>query len=47
MIVHDFDVLGALRGPTETDTEQVVHTDTVLALSASLQRLQSIARRNA
>ena len=46
MVVHHFHVMRAVRLPAETDAPPVIDTDGVLSLSASVQRLQTVARRN-
>jgi hypothetical protein len=47
MVVHDFNVPWACRGPYETDTELIVDSNTVLSAPVSLQRFEPIARRDA
>ena len=47
MIVHDFDVISAGIGPSETQPELIVDPDAVLSLSITFEPLQMIPRRNA
>lgn len=46
MVVNDFYVLRARRGPAETDAVLIVDSNTVLTLSIPLQSLQPIAGRD-
>ena len=47
MIIHDFDVLSAGIGPSETDPELVVDPDAVLSFPVALKSFQTISRRDA
>lgn len=47
MIVDDLHVFGTSRRPAKTDPALVVHADTMLAGTVALERLESIAGRNA
>jgi len=45
VIVDDFHLDGAIRGPHEADAELIVDSDAVLALALAAQRLQPITGR--
>lgn len=47
MVIDDADLAALPVVPDETDAPLVVDPDAVLALAASLQRLQPVGRRNA
>ena len=47
MIVYDFDVVGVILVPAETDAPLIINSNTVLAFAIAGQRLQSISRRQA
>jgi len=47
VVVHDFDFFSARGRPAEADAVLIIDTDTVLTRSASLERLEAIARRHA
>lgn len=46
VIVRDFDLIGISLPPSKTDTKLIIDPDTMLTLSTSFQRLQTVARRN-
>ena len=46
MVIHDFDIFGAIVRPTETNAELIIHTNAVLTSAIAFQRLQPIAWRN-
>ena len=45
MVVGHFDVLRAIRSPTETNPELIVDPDRVLSFAASAQRLKPVTGR--
>jgi hypothetical protein len=47
MVVRDFDIFGTSFGPPEADSPLIVDADRVLTASVTLQRLKTIAGRNA
>jgi hypothetical protein len=47
MIIHDFDVISAGIGPSETQPELIVDPDAVLSLPIAFEPLQTIPRWNA
>ena len=47
MVINDFDVLGAVPIPNETDTILVIDFNRMLAAAIILQRLQPVAGRRA
>jgi hypothetical protein len=47
MIIHDFDVLSAGIGPSETDPELVVDPDAVLSFPGAFKSFQTIPGRDA
>ena len=47
MIIHDFDVLSAGIGPSETDSELVVDPDAVLSFPVAFESFQTVPWRNA
>ena len=44
MIIDDLDVAGTVHIPDETNAPLIVDSNTVLALSASLESFESVAR---
>jgi hypothetical protein len=46
MVVRDFNILGAVGTPNETDAPLTVYPDRVLARSVPLQRFKTIGGRN-
>jgi hypothetical protein len=46
MVINDLDIVGIAIPKTEADTPLVIDRDRVLALSISLQDMQTVARRN-
>jgi hypothetical protein len=47
MIIHDFDLLSAGIGPSETDPELVVDPDAVLSFPVAFKSFQAIPGRDA
>jgi hypothetical protein len=47
VVVHDLDVVGAVRRPPEADPPLVVDPDAVLPVAVTPQRFEAVARRDA
>jgi hypothetical protein len=46
MVVRDFDLVGVVPSPNETNTILIVDADTVLALPVAMEFSQSVSRRD-
>ena len=47
MVIDDFDIVGISSVPSKADAPLVIDADAVLAGAVALQRLQTVAGRNA